>query len=71
MPPIIVDVSVLVAAVVDTDLDGDWARSVTAEGPLIAPGPACRFLLPDSPGAHKDHEDDYGARWNPAGGCRV
>ncbi|MXY26529.1 MAG: type II toxin-antitoxin system VapC family toxin [Acidobacteria bacterium] len=37
MPPVVVDASVLVAAVVDTGPDGDWARSVTSEGPLIAP----------------------------------
>ena len=37
MPPVVVDASVLVAAVMDTGPDGDWARRVTAESPLIAP----------------------------------
>ena len=30
MPPVVVDASVLVAAVVDAGPDGDWARAVTA-----------------------------------------
>ena len=37
MPPVVVDASVLVAAVMDTGSDGDWARRVTAERPLMAP----------------------------------
>ena len=37
MPPVVVDASVLVAAVMDTGPDGDWARGVTAERSLIAP----------------------------------
>ena len=37
MPPVVVDASVLVAAVLDTGPDGDWARRVAAEGPLMAP----------------------------------
>jgi predicted nucleic acid-binding protein len=37
MPPVVVDASVLVAAVMDTGAPGDWARRVTAERHLLAP----------------------------------
>ncbi len=37
MPPVVVDASVLVAAVMDAGPDGDWARAVTAARHLIAP----------------------------------
>ena len=37
MAPVVVDASVLVAAVLDTGSDGDWARSVATEKHLIAP----------------------------------
>ena len=37
MPPVVVDASVLVAAVMDAGPDGDWARAVTAGRHLIAP----------------------------------
>jgi predicted nucleic acid-binding protein len=34
----VVDSSVLVAALIDTGPDGEWAERVLASGPLIAPG---------------------------------
>ncbi len=37
MPPVVVDASVLVAAVMDAGAPGDWARRVTAERHLLAP----------------------------------
>ena len=37
MHPVVVDASVLVAAVMDTGAPGDWARGVTAERHLLAP----------------------------------
>ena len=37
MSPVVVDASVLVAAVMDTGAHGDWARRVTAESHLLAP----------------------------------
>ena len=37
MAPVVVDASVLVAAVLDAGPDGEWARRVTAEMHLIAP----------------------------------
>ena len=37
MPPVVVDASVLVAAVMDTGAHGDWARMITAERHLLAP----------------------------------
>lgn len=37
MAPVVVDASVLVAAVLDTGPDGDWARRVIADKHLIAP----------------------------------
>ncbi|MCY4075595.1 MAG: type II toxin-antitoxin system VapC family toxin [Acidobacteria bacterium] len=37
MPPVVVDASVLVAAVMDAGPAGDWARAVTAARHLIAP----------------------------------
>ena len=37
MASVVVDASVLVAAVLDTGPDGDWARGVIAERHLIAP----------------------------------
>ena len=37
MASVVVDASVLVAAVLDTGSDGDWARGVIAEKHLIAP----------------------------------
>ena len=37
MHPVVVDASVLVAAVMDTGAPGDWARRVTAERHLLAP----------------------------------
>ena len=37
MPSVVVDASVLVAAVMDSGAPGDWARRVTAERHLLAP----------------------------------
>ena len=37
MPPVVVDASVLVAAIMDTGAHGDWARTVIAERHLLAP----------------------------------
>ena len=37
MASVVVDASVLVAAVLDTGPDGDWARSLTTVEHLIAP----------------------------------
>ena len=37
---VVIDASALVAAVVDSGPDGDWARSVIAENRLMAPHPA-------------------------------